>query len=398
MNRLNTPTLDPEPTTEAEDSPESFSTRRGDTTAAVNAAAANRFRIPGDVIAKTCESLPDDQRHAIKWAAGYCRSRNLNCDEFGAMLTQPGSEEKSYHSDSVYAAFTGRRNEGGSLARFCEAVHVLRKRVEETSPRSATQFVETALSKAIFAACRHAFAKKRIVCIFGRSQIGKTRALEEYSRRHNHGETILVRMPTGGSIQHFISELAIRLGIGLGNSRVDLRRRIIESFDERTLLIVDECEQCTDGRQNLLALEFAREIVDRRKCGAVFCGAPDFRNALRTNHTLEKLWKRGIRPLHLPDHPSRAHLNQFAAAFGLDPATDANINVRGVQLFDQDGNEVSQTIRGNPIDLQTKVIKENGLGRWLAILEDAQDLAKEKHNPLKWAHVLAAHALFNQEP
>lgn len=391
--RRRDPILDGPETMDRDEAPPSPAPERSNTGPTVNANL--KFRIPGDLIARTCENLPDDQRHALKWAAGYCRARNISHEEFGALLRQPGKDEP-YSGDSVYAAFTGRRAEGsGSLERISTAIHVLRKRVEETSARGTVRFVETALSKKIFAACRQAFEKKRVTFILGETQIGKSRTLEEYARLHNHGETIMVRMPTGGSLREFMSELAIRLGISPQAKRAELRRRLIESFDDRTCLIVDECEQSLESHNGLAALEFAREIYDRRKCGLVLCGALNFRDALQTNYTLRKLWLRGIRPLTLPSRPSRADLDKFTEAFGLGPAEDKDISIY-LDQEDADGNSSKKKITRNPLQLQTNTIRDFGLGRWLAILEDAQDLAKESETHITWGRLIAAYVTFQE--
>jgi hypothetical protein len=230
--------------------------------------------------------LPDDQRHAVQWAAGFCRDRNLTLEEFGQMLTQPGAQTP-YSGDSVYQALTGRRNET-SLDRFSKSVHTLRKRLEETTSRETVRFIETGMSRAIFAACRAAFLKKRMGFIFGETQIGKSRTINEYARRHNHGETKVFMMPTRPTLTSLLHEFAIRLGISTQNRSEDLKRRILECFDERTLAIIDECERCVDGRNaGLDCLDFLRELFERRKCGMVLIGANDFRNALRTNYTLK---------------------------------------------------------------------------------------------------------------
>lgn len=349
-----------------------------------------RFKIAGDVIAKTCAGLPEDQRHAINWAAGYCRERNLSCGEFGGMLRKPGTDSP-YSEDSVWHAFTGGRSAGAQLEPFTKAVHTLRRRVEETNARQGTGFIETELTRKIFAACRAAFLKKRIVFIFGETQIGKSRGINEYARLHNHGETKLIMMPTRPSMTGLLSEFAIRLGISTQNRTEDLKRRIMECFDERTLLIVDECERCVEGRSSALdCLDFLRELFERRKCGMVLIGANNFRNALRSTYTLKKLWLRGYRPLQLPGRPGKESLRKFAVAFGLPPADDKTIAVE-VTRIDDNGDEVSERVTTSPLKLQTAVITDDGLGRWLMILEDAADSAKEKGAKMTWGRVIAAH-------
>lgn len=349
-----------------------------------------RFRIPGDVIAKNTADLPDGLRHALKWAAGFCRQRNLSLDEFGSLLVQPGTD-KTYSGDSVYQAFTGRRDQG-SLDRFCQAVEVLRRRIDETASRAST-FIETSLTRDIWRLCQKALRRQKLTFVFGPSQVGKTTALAEYAQRHNHGETVFVRMPTRGSVTELMKELAVRLGISVQCKAVDLRRRIMESFDERTLLIVDECHQALSSRygdRSLASLEFLREIWDRRRCGLVLCGTDIFRDGLRTHPVLKQLWLRGYRPLQLPAKPTQGQLAEFARSFGLEPAQDKNLTVELVDVGD-DGEERTRRVTRNPVKLEGEVVSKYGLGRWVGILEDADDLAREKGSRMSWGKVIAAH-------
>lgn len=349
-----------------------------------------KFRIPGDVIAKTCENLPDSQRQAIKWAAGYCHQRNLSLEEFGALLRQKNGSP--YSADSVYAVFTGRRD-ASSVENFCAAVETLRRRIEETRPRLG-QFIETSLTRKVFQVCRRAFERKKLTFIFGPSQIGKSTGLDAYAQQHNHGETYLIRMPTRGSLGDFLEELAIRTNIPAQNRHHQLRRRIMECFDDRTLLIVDECHQCFMSHYSdraLASLEFCREIWDRRKCGMVLCGTNVFRDQLKTNRVLRQLWLRGYSPLQLPSEPTEANLSDFAKGFGLPPAEDKTLNVEWIAC-DDDGRELPpKRVSGNPLKLQQSVIKDHGLGRWLSILEDASDVAKEERGRVTWGRVIIAY-------
>ena len=95
---------------------------------------ARKFNLSHDDINQVVADMPDAARQAVKWAANYCRVRNLSYDAFGQILRQPGSD-RPYSGDSVYQTFTGRR-EDGSMDRFVEAVAVLRRRIEETAPIS----------------------------------------------------------------------------------------------------------------------------------------------------------------------------------------------------------------------------------------------------------------------
>lgn len=351
-----------------------------------------RWRIPGDVVQRTCENLPDDIRREFKWLNGYARQRDLSQTELGNLLLQPNG--KPYSSDSIYQALTGRRNDNeGSLKNLATAIAALRRRVDETSSRTdRSAFVETSLTKRIWATCRTALVRHKLCFIFGDSQIGKTTALAEYARRHNHGETIIVRMPTRGNYCDFIWELARTLGISPHTNRQDLRRRLIESFDDRTLLIVDEAHEClrTNPNDPHHTLNFLREIYDRRKCGLVLCGTNVLKLGLRSSKVLKQLWLRGYRPLQLPPAPSQANLAAFATAYGLQPAADRTVRVE-IETIDDSGRTTTARREHNPLKLQTDTIRDFGLGRWLNLLEDAADAAADAHKPISWGRVIAAH-------
>lgn len=349
-----------------------------------------RFRVPGDIIAKTCEDLADEHRREVKWAAGYCRQKNLSCGDFGELLRQANG--KAYSGDSVYSVFTGRRDEG-SIENFARAVREVRLRVEETAPRKDAQFIETNLSRSIWNTCGTALRRQKLSFVFGPSQIGKTTALAAFAEAHNHGETVLVRMPTHGNLHDLIQEMAFRLGISYGRHH-EMRRKIIESFDDRTLLLVDECHQCLHSQRSeraLASLEFLREIYDRRRCGMVLCGTDIFATGLRSSKVLRQLWLRGYRPLQLPAVPRPADLAAFSRAFGLKPAPNEE---HLVYVAGADDGRV--TLKRNPYSLERDTVTRHGLGRWISILEDARDMAEEAGKPISWGWVIKAHAQFDE--
>lgn len=356
-------------------------------------AAKHRFRIAFDVVAAATADLSDHDREALRWVAQYGRSKNISHDDIAAKLRKP--DGTSYSGDSLYQALTGRR-EPEQLKNLVTAITKFRDIEEERAGHAETGFIETAISRRVFSACRRAFLRRKIVFIWGESQIGKTTALCEYARQHNHGETIYVRMPTGGSLDSFMRELATVLGIPTGNRAEDLRRRIIECFDDRMLLVVDEVHECLSEhysqRRGIRTLNYIREIFDRRGCGVVLSATNVFRDALlRGPHArnLRQLWLRGMAPLQLPDRPGKPDLEAFAAAYGLGPAPEEMVAVR-VTTYDTDGKEKRNLLQHDPAKLQAKVIAEYGLGRWNMILQEASDLARERRKPITWSAVVSA--------
>jgi hypothetical protein len=353
-----------------------------------------KFRIPGDQILKATAAYSDHVRESIRWASGYCRDRNISTADFGAMLRNKYGEP--YSNDSVWKLFTGRREES-ELGPIIESIESLRRSVEEVMGHTSTGFIRTRLTDMIWRTCRRALLKHKLTFIFGESQIGKTTAITEFSRDRSNGLTTFVRMPTRGALGDFLEEVALRLGIPTQQKFRELRRRIIESFDERMLLIVDECHQCFSSHysnRSLASLEFCREIHDRRKCGVVLVGTNVLRDGItRGPHSrlLRQLWLRGFAPLQLPDVPSPANLADFAKAFELDPAEEKIINLNYT-----DEQDAKRTIKCNPLELQTEVVTQWGLGRWLSILQQAAEDAKDESKPLTWGRVIRAHAQFSE--
>lgn len=370
--------------------------RLADTTtessAAVPSMAAIKFRIPGDQVLKGTAAYSERPRETIRWAAGYCRDRNLSPSDFGQLL--PNKYGDAYSGDSVWKLFTGRRDEA-ELGPIVDAIEKLRRSVEETMGRMDTGFIETRLTKAIWRLLHRVRKWHRLTCIFGESQIGKTVGITEYTRNNNHGLTILVRMPTRGAIGNFMEELARVLGIPTQQKHGELRRRLIESFDESMLLIVDEAHQCmmsSYSSRSLATLEFIREIHDRRKCGVCLVGTNTLREGLTLgpdSKMLRQLWLRAYAPMQLPDRPSDENLAEFSRAFGLDPAESKTITAR---YQTEDGEQA--TVSGNPAELQRDIVKKWGLGRWLSILQEASEDAKESGSKLTWGRVIRTHAQF----
>lgn len=360
-------------------------------------AAKHRFRIAFDVVAAATADLDDKDREALRWVAQYGRAKNISHEEIAAKLKKP--DGAAYSGDSLYQALTGRR-EPEQLKNLIAAIIKFRDIEEERAGQAETGFIATAISRRVFSACRRAFLRRKIVFIWGESQIGKTTALREYARLHNHGETVYVRMPTGGSLDSFMRELASVLGIPTGNRAEDLRRRINECFDDRMLLIVDEAHECLSEhysqKRGIRTLNYLREIFDRRGCGVVLSATNVFRDALlRGPHArnLRQLWLRGMAPLQLPDRPGQPDLAAFAAAYGLGPAPDELVAVR-VSSLGNDGREQRETLERSPLALQNKVIAEYGLGRWNMVLQEASDMARERRKTITWSAVVSAHHQF----
>ncbi len=366
----------------------------------IGRANSGKFAIAGDKIALATAELPERQRVAIRWAERYCRQGNFSHHDLADRLKKP--DGKAYSPDSVYHMFTGGR-EAAQLDNMVLALERLRDVEIERAGQVRVAFIETSLAQRIFTVCRRAFLRQKIVMVYGDSQIGKTSALLAYKERHNHGETKYVRMPPGGGYDPFVRELAEELGLPVHSRSEDLRRRILDCFDSRMLLIVDECEECLVDRpgstKGVTTLNFIREIHDKKKCGIVLAGANIFKRRLLHGHnspSMQRLIRRGMIPLQLPANPPQADLALFAVAYGLPAARADKIGVR-VTSVDDEGNVRTGALEHSPFDLQNRIVREHGLGRWVMILQEASDIARERRKAISWGLVLHAWHSFEQD-
>lgn len=366
----------------------------GDKSNAVTAMAAVKFRIPGDTVAAAVKDLPDEQRTTIKWFAGYCRNRNLGNDELGTLLKKENGTFYSYAS--IYALLTGRRmDQGVSIDPLVASIDAFRRQVEGVNRVGESGFLHTRLAAAIWDRCDRARLRKKIAFIFGDSQIGKTTALQEYTRTHNHGETIYLEAPSGGSITSFLQKLCAKLAVPQVHRSGELRDRIMDCFDPKMLLIVDEAHRLLHAAKGIHALDFLRELYNTAGCGIVLSMTDEGRDLFRKGvyaKRLEQLWRRRLSPLQLPRTVPADDLALFAAAYDLDPATEDEVAVR-IPYLDEHGNSRDKTYREAPLALQARAVAAEGLGVWLTILQDAKDMARAQKRPITWAAVLKAYCV-----
>jgi DNA transposition AAA+ family ATPase len=322
----------------------------------------NRNRIPGDVVNKATADLADNQRSAIRRLHAHYASNDLSLGETGELIGRSGS--------TIGLIFRGKYE-----AKLDDVVNAITRFFDLEDRRSHArklQFIPTKLTERIWQICDSALELQRVAFLFGESQIGKTEALQAYAESHNHGSTIYVSVPTGGFLTHFLARLADSLRISHRMKQGELRQRIIQAFDARMLLIVDEAHQCisqSNSTSRLQTIEFIREIFDQRHCGLVICATKVFKEAMErgaVEKLLRQVKRRRLCAAELPDRPTQEDLNTFAAAHGLPPST------------------------GKAREIEAEIVNDEALGMWLSILRNAAKLAALKKQKLDWPHVLTA--------
>lgn len=361
-------------------------------------ASVSKFRIPGDQIKNAIADLPQTQKDDIWWFGQWCRKHDIGATDLAKLLKRPGTTE-FYSADSVKQLLTGaraRRNESVDLIH--EAIVAFRKIEEAREVQVNSGFIETRLFKVIETRCLKALHRQKIQFIFGDSQIGKTDSLKEVQRRHNHGQTLYIEVPTGGSYGSLLRAFARVFSIPADIKQSELKERIIASIDGNMLIIFDEAHRFFEGKNNasgILSLGFIRELWNRCKCGVVLSmtneGRDHFLNG-KWAKALQQLWRRRITPLQLPNVTPEDDLALFAHAYGLAPATDTPVTV-SVTVIDAHGREKPAKHSDTPLNLQTEINKAEGLGIWISILQDASDMAAEQRREITWGAVIKAACL-----
>ena len=307
-------------------------------------------------------SLSEDDAELVYWFYSYGQDNRFTYKQLGEAIGM--SQTVAYHIvKSDYQA---------SYRNIIPEIAKLKKHVEADAKRKAIGFVESKTAQEIFRACESALYDHMPTFIYGASQIGKTTALLEFQRTHNHGTTRYIRMGSKWSKARFVEELAIICKCYSRSARISaLERRIVGSLSERNLLIIDEFHLAlfaTSESNSREIMEFIRELFDRTGCAPVFSGTPvaaqEF-EAGRYAKMFDQLRRRGLVKVVLPDVPPVKDINTFARSFDL-PLPSGTV-LAGIK----------------------DMLRTNGLGKFVKYLQKSYALAKAAGKPLDWETFMA---------
>ena len=333
-------------------------------------------RIPAYKVFEKTAELPEEQRLAIRWLHAHYYDSGKGLQEIGALI--------GYDGGNVSKVFGGKYE--GDLAAFTKSIERYRRLTEERGLLNRAPYIETDLYRDIEECCQAALTYQKMILLYGESQVGKTAALKHYAEKHNHGETIFVEMPVGGSLSHFLAVLSAKLRMS-NQTRGDVQAvNIMRCLGPRNLLIVDECSRAMQsksyGGNTLKTMDFLRALMDNTGCGLVLCGTNVFRDQMADRALakfLNQFNRRCLIRRQLPDEPTNTDLNAFASHYGLAPAS------------------------GDALLLQAAIVSEHGLGVWLTVLTAAARKAhKDGTKPgansarMTWEHVVKANAFLRR--
>jgi DNA transposition AAA+ family ATPase len=326
-------------------------------------------RIPGYRVFDATKNLPEEQMLAVRWLHGHYWDSGKSLGETGRLI--------GYDGGNISKIFHGKYE--GDMRAVEKAIARYRKLAEERASVNRAPFIETRLYRDIEECCQAALTYQKIVHIYGESQVGKTSALRHYEQKHNHGETIMVTVPVGGSLIAFCTAMAERLRMNPAQKLVLMQANIMRSITARNLVIIDEAHRLFQAQsysgQTMRTVDFIRDLQEETGCGIVLCGTNVFREQMQDRARekfLNQFRRRCLLRRQLPDVPQREDLNAFAAHYGLAPAG------------------------GDALALQTEVVRDHGLGVWLTMLTAAARNATRQNKDMAWDHVLRAHAFFQR--
>jgi DNA transposition AAA+ family ATPase len=309
--------------------------------------------------------IDQQQCDLIWWFFNFAKSNDWSLKQAGSELGVDGS--------TLHRVM--RNDYGAKLDNFCAKLERYKKLALERATFKNAQFVETKTAQSIFQVCDAALFSQTIAFVFGDSQQGKTTALEEYARRHNHGQTKYIRLPASAGVQLVAKEFAKACYVSHKSCFEKLRERIFRSIDNKNLIIVDELHQCFSSynkASTIKVLEFIREIHDRTQCGMVLCGTHVLQEEIergKLSLMAEQLRRRGIIRMELPKRPPKSDIDKIAKSFGL-PAPE--------------GDSVEY-------DIIRSMLQSSGLGMYVKFLQAASSMANKQQQALAWPHFIKTH-------
>ena len=322
------------------------------------------INIPDNVLIKGAAQYAQQDQDDLQWLFSYATaeldgSRSRLCELVGCDWT------------TLFRVATGTYP--ASIENIMVKVRDVKRRVTESAGTSG--FIPTLVTLRIHETLDYALAGDidggKIVLVIGASRRGKTKAIKEWARSNNHGRSVYVDCPESGGMREFLYEIADALRINKGRRTADLKQRIIESFNPRRILIVDEVARLlSSGRDiKLDQLEFIRRLHDKTGCAIALCATQVFEEMLDTQkyqRFLEQLLGRIAEPLRIPDRVYKEEIRSIRAGIGADSDP---------QLLD-----LAHAIANKP----------GKLGVLFELLSQAARVAQRRKSPLAHEHLAAA--------
>lgn len=303
--------------------------------------------------------IDEEQGELMFWLHGFGQDKKLSDANLSAMM--------KVSQAAVSQLFSGKYP-ADDWTPMIDRIQALKDVEDEEMKKVDLGFVLTHTAKTIFGVCESAMTDGMPAFIFGASQIGKTTALEEFQRTHNHGRTKYLRLGSRWTKARLVRELAraCKARVLKGKKSWELEESIYGSLNRYNLLIIDEFHLAMETVNEATSreiVEFIREVYDRTHCGLVLSatkvGIQDLEEG-RNAMLFDQLRRRGVVKVVLPDVPPVKDINAIARSFELElPKGDILAKVK-------------------------QLLKTRGLGVFVKYLQKAHSLASTEKLKLTW--------------
>lgn len=301
-----------------------------------NKVAKQTWNIAPEEVAQVTRNYDADARDLLRWFYNWAIISRP------AKSIQEAAEAVDVDRTTIYRVYKGSYGKDGVGVqtipnKLLTGIAKLRRIDELRREEGRVPFIHTGTTRRIFTVLERTLERGRVCMIYADSQFGKTTALKEFKRTHNHGQTKYICLAPGGGVHELMRALSLECGISPKSSMAELKDRIIAALDRHNLLIVDEIHQAAmtyQRRSKLTVIEILRWIHDQSGCGLALVGTNVWKDMLerdRDSAALDQVARRGAIKLQLPREIPESDLTEFYKAFNLpSPEGDMKKMMRAI--------------------------------------------------------------------
>lgn len=258
---------------------------------ATASSAHSRINIPLNV--ENWKNLDPDIQSELMWFHQHCLDSKLSLKEAGQAV--------DYDESTVFRILKGTYE--GSWKNILAAIKSYRRVANERGQIQRNEFVETPVTRLMFAALDYAVANNSMTLIVGESRMGKTISAKAWRDRNNHGRSVYVTAPAYGGTKALMTSIAHTVGVNKNQSIAGMHAAILRAFNKNRVLLVDEAHRLlpNDHRSNPVNLEIIRDIHDQTQAAVALFATQRFDTELKkSEYMFEQLLGRIGMPVRLP--------------------------------------------------------------------------------------------------
>ncbi len=259
--------------------------------AAEASSAHARVNIPLNL--QNWKHLSEDAQSDLTWLHQHILDRGLGWKE--------ATEALGYDRSTIFRVLKGTYT--GSLQKVQQAIRSFKKLTDQRGGIQRNEFVETGMSRLIFAGLDYAMANNSITMIIGESRMGKTISVAQWRDLNNHGRSVMLEVPPYGGTKALLTALAAVVGVNRNLNIVSMMEAILRSFNRNRILLVDEAHRLlpNDRRTNPTNLEILRHIHDKTGAALALVATARFEASLKgSEYQFEQIVGRIGMPIRLP--------------------------------------------------------------------------------------------------